>query len=142
MSGAGLRIGSFGTKIDIDLVQGENFPLTLKIRNPPTVDPVTGLITPGTSIDLTGSTLQSQIRRKALDSAILASFVVVIVDAVAGIVTLTLSATVTAGIRAGETLSDTLSHAVWDMKLIDSLGFPRPVCYGDVTILRRVTRGS
>lgn len=139
--GERVRIGSFGSPVDIDLSQGTDFPVTLTIRNPSTINPVTGEKILGTPVNLTGCQIEAQIRRRALDSGVLAIFEATIVNAVGGVVSLKLDSIVTTSIKAGETLKDALSNAVWDAKLIDSLGFKSPVCYGDVLILRTVTRG-
>ena len=129
-------IGYYGERLDLRVRQGATFgPIQATMRNP--VVPPAEL---GTPVDLTGCTIRGQIRRKALDVAIVASFAVTITNAVNGQYEFGLSSTTTTGITAGETLDSTQSKYVWDLELVDSSGRITPLYYGVVNVLREVTR--
>lgn len=129
-------IGYFGERMDLRIRQGATFgPIQATMR-----DPVVLPATIGTPVDLTGCTIRGQIRRKALDVAIIASFTVTITNAVNGQYEFGLSSTTTAGITAGETLDSSTSKYVWDLELVDATGRITPLYYGAVTVLREVTR--
>lgn len=129
-------IGYFGERLDLKIRQGATFgPIQATMRNP-VVPPATI----GTPVDLTGCTIRGQIRRKALDVAIVASFAVTITNAAAGQYEFGLSSATTAGITAGETLDSSTSKYVWDLELVDATGRITPLYYGAVTVLREVTR--
>ena len=129
-------IGYFGERLDLRIRQGATFgPIQATMRNP--VIPPAEI---GTPVNLTGCTIRGQIRRKALDVAIIASFAVTITNALNGQYEFSLSSATTAGITAGENLDSTASKYVWDLELVDSTGRITPLYYGAVTVLREVTR--
>lgn len=129
-------IGYFGERLDLRIRQGATFgPIQAVMRNPP-VSPATV----GTLVNLAGCTIRGQIRRKALDVAIIASFAVTITDSSKGEYEFGLSSATTSGITAGETLDSTTSRYVWDLELVDATGRITPLYYGTVTVLREVTR--
>jgi hypothetical protein len=123
-------LGYIGERLDLLVKQGSTlgpFPVELK-------DSV------GAAIDLTGCNIRGHIRRKALDTALVKSFNVVITDAAAGKFSFSLSDEETATIPAGEELKDRDSIYVWDMELEDSAGSVRPLYYGELKVFREVTR--
>jgi hypothetical protein len=122
-------IGSFGSKLNLNIRQGGTFDATATAKNPDT-----------TPINLTGATVRGQIRKKALDTAVVESFTCTITDAVNGVFTFGLTDEETAAIAAGEQPTEEASLYVWDMELEDSLGRVTPLFYGNVTVLREVTR--
>lgn len=124
------RIGSFGTRADLDIRQGATFgPLTLTFKNPD-----------GSAVNLTGCSLSGQIRKTALSASIVQAFSAAITNAAGGVATLTIDAAATAGIPAGESPAGVDSRYVYDVELVDSQGRVIPVLYGDVIVLREVTR--
>lgn len=124
------RIGTFGTRTDLDIRQGATFgPLTLTFKNPD-----------GSAVNLTGCSLTGQIRKQALSSTVVQAFTAAITDAAAGVATLTIDAVATAAIPAAETPISPDSRYVYDVELIDTQGRVIPVLYGDVVVLREVTR--
>jgi hypothetical protein len=129
-------IGYFGERLDIKIRQGATFgPIQATMRNP-----VVSPATIGTLVNLTGCTIRGQIRRKALDVAIIASFSVTITDAVNGEYEFGLTSSTTVAITAGEDIKSPTSKYVWDLELVDATGRITPLYYGDVTVLREVTR--
>lgn len=127
---ATLRIGSYGERMDVLLRQGGTFgPYTATMKNPD-----------GTAVDLTGCLIRGQLRKKALDTTIVATLDCAITNATGGVYTFGLSAATTAAIPAGEKVTDRASQYVWDLELVDSSGRVIPLYYGPVIILREVTR--
>lgn len=122
-------IGSFGSKLDLNIRQGATFSSIVTLQNPD--------LTP---IDLTGATVRGQIRKKALDTAVVEDFDVTLTDAVNGEFEFGLTDEATAAIAAGEQIAEPASLYVWDMELEDSLGRVTALFYGKVTVLREVTR--
>lgn len=122
-------IGNFGANLDLNIKQGSTFSATVTVTNPDS-----------SPVNLTGSSLRAQIRKLALDTAVVAQFVMQIVDAVNGVFTMTLSDTDTAAIITGEQLASTASKFVWDLEMVDSAGRVIPLMYGDVKVFREVTR--
>lgn len=123
-------IGSFGDRLDLNIKQGSTFgPMEVTATNPD-----------GSAMDLTACTVRGQIRKKALDTELVASFTCTITDAEEGRFSFTLSDETTADIEAGELPSLPASKYVYDMELADSQGNVIPLLYGNVTVLREVTR--
>lgn len=125
------KIGSIGAEMDLLIKQGGTFgPVTVTARNPD-----------NTPMDLTGCTVRGQIRKKALDTAVVATFVCTIAaDQVTnrGKFEFGLTDEVTAAIAADEQPAKSLF--VWDMELEDSAGRVIPLYYGQVEVFREVTR--
>jgi hypothetical protein len=125
------KIGSVGAELDLLIKQGGTFgPVTVTARNPD-----------ATAMDLTGCTVRGQIRKKALDSTVVASFVCTVdPDQVAnrGKFVFGLTDEVTAAIVADEQPAKSLF--VWDMELEDGAGRVTPLYHGQVTVFREVTR--
>jgi hypothetical protein len=123
-------LGYIGEKLDLLVKQGSTLgPFTVTLANPDTAP-----------VDLTGATLRAHLRKKALDSAKVAQFDVVVTDAAAGKFQFGMTDEATAAIPAGETLKDVASVYVWDMELEDASGRVLPLYYGDVKVFREVTR--
>jgi hypothetical protein len=124
------QLGYIGEKLNLLVRQGATLgPHSVTVRNPD--------LTP---VNLTGSTVRGQIRRKALDVAIIETLNVVVTDAVNGVFEFGLTATETAALVAGEGIGDANSKYVWDMEWEDSTGRILPLFYGDCTVFREVTR--
>lgn len=123
------RIGNLGSKLNLDIRQGGTFSATVTLTNPD-----------ATPVDLTGATVRGQLRKTALDAAVVATFDVTITDAVNGVFEYGLTDEDTAGITAGEQPTEDASLYVWDMELEDTLGRVTPLFYGTATVLREVTR--
>ena len=123
-------IQNYGERLDLRIRQGATFgPINATMNNPD-----------GSAVDLTGCTVRGQIRKKALDTAIVATFDCAITNATAGQYTFGLTAAITAGITAGETVELNASQYVWDLELLDASNRVTALYYGGVTVLREVTR--
>lgn len=123
-------LGKIGTQVDLLIKQGSTFgPMVATLTNPD--------LTP---VNLTACIIRGQIRKKALDATIVASFVVAITNEPGGVFEFGLTDEVTAIITADEIMQKPGSKYVWDMELEDSLGRVIPLYYGDVTVFREVTR--
>jgi hypothetical protein len=130
MSQAFPPIGSFGKQLDLNIRQGATFgPVTLTLKNPD-----------NSAVNLTGSTVRGQIRKRALDTDVVCAFGVTITDATGGVCTLNLTKEVTAAIQTAENPASPDSRYVYDVELLDSAGRVLPLLYGAVTVLREVTR--
>lgn len=125
------QIGFIGERLDIIVRQGTNlgpYLVTLSDKN-------------GLPIDLTGCTIQGQVRKNALDQgAPVASFEIAYTDRTAGKFTFGMPHAVTADIPAGEFQKDEASQYKWDMELLDSQGRKIPLYYGTFENFREVTR--
>ena len=122
-------LGSIGDKIDLLIKQGSTYgPMVATIKNPD--------LTP---VNLTSCLIRGQIRKKALDVAVVADFVVAITDEPGGVFEFSLTDEVTALITCDEIKEKPGSKYVWDMELEDALGRVIPLYYGDVTVFREVT---
>lgn len=124
------QIGSIGNRLDLLIRQGGTFgPVTDTLANPD-----------GSPVDLTGATIRGQIRKQPSDTAIVASFDVVITNALGGEYTFGLPASTTAGITAGADVTKPDSIYAWDIELQDTLGRVIPLHWGTVRVHREVTR--
>jgi hypothetical protein len=124
-------LGTFGEKYDLCIRQGATFgPIRAQMFNPDNVTPV----------NLTGATVRGQIRKKALDAAVVATLACVITDPLLGKYEFGLDVFVTTVLIAGDTPEDAKSQYAWDLELEDSLGRVTPLYYGKVSVLREVTR--
>lgn len=123
-------IQNYGERLDLKIRQGATFgPVTATMTNPD-----------GTAVNLTGCTIRGQIRQKALDTVIVATFDCTITNPTGGVYTFGLTSTVTAGISAAEKIDSAGSKYVWDLELVDASGRVTALYYGEVTVLREVTR--
>ena len=124
------QIGSIGERIDIILRQGSTLgPFAVTLTN-----------ADNSAVDLTGATIQGQVRKNALDTgAPVASFEITYTDRAAGKFSFGIPRTVTVNIPAGEYREDSASQYKWDMELIDSTGRCIPLYYGNFENFREVT---
>lgn len=122
-------IGTYGENLDLRVKQGSTFGATVIVTNPD-----------GTVMDLTACTVRGQIRRKALDTALIVAFTCAVTDAEAGTFTFGLTDEQTADIDAGETTAKPDSNYVYDIEVEDSVGGVTPLLYGKVVVFREVTR--
>ena len=125
------QIGFRGERLDLLVRQGATLgPFEVTLTNPN-----------DTPVNLTGCTIRGEVRKNALDGgAPVATFNVVIVDAVAGKFSFEIPYAVTATIRAGEFQKSEESMYQWDMELLDTLDRITPLYYGDFENFREVTR--
>jgi len=117
------EIGDYGAPLDLKVRQGADFRFTATI-----------------DVDLTGSVLRAQMRKRGLDATLVLTFTIVVTDAVNGAFEVTLTKAQTAALTCGETPDETASRYVWDLELEDALGRDTPLAYGVVRVLREVTR--
>ena len=123
-------IGTFGERLDLKIKQGSTFgPIRFELLNPD-----------DTPVDLTNCELRSQIRQDALDAMVVVSLNCEFTDPMQGKFQISLSDEQTRLIDAGESIHDVESRYVWDMELEDGLGRVIPMYYGQVSVLREVTR--
>jgi hypothetical protein len=123
-------LGFAGEEYTLLIRQGATFgPVTATMRNPDT-----------TPVDLTGCTIRGKIRKKALDAAVVATLTCTITNAVGGVYEFGLTDEQTAAIDAGEYMASSASKYVWDLEMEDAAGRVLPLYYGQVTVLREVTR--
>lgn len=126
------RIGYIGESLDLLIRQGADFgPYNATMINPDQ-----------SLVDLTGCTIRGQIRKHALDTAIVITFNTTVLNQITypGKYKFWLTNIQTAGLTTGETLASAESKFVWDLELLDSAGYVTPLYYGNVTIQREVTR--
>lgn len=125
------KIGSIGERLDIVLRQGSTLgPFIVTLTNPN-----------GTPVDLTGATIEGQVRKNATDSGTpVATFDIVYINRAAGQFSFGMSKAVTVLIPAGEYQQDEASQYKWDMELTDSLTRCIPLYYGNFENFREVTR--
>jgi hypothetical protein len=124
------QVGFRGERLDLLARQGATLgPFIVTLTNPD-LNPV----------NLTGCTIQGQVRQNALDATKVADFVVTIIDAVAGKFSFEIPHTVTALILAGEFQKDPKSIYQWDMELLDTSNRITPLYYGEYENFREVTR--
>ena len=126
-----MKISNIPQRVDFEVVQGSTFgPVTHTLKNPD-----------GSALDLTGSTVRGQVRKKPSDTAIAAAFDCALVPpATGGSYTFGLSAASTAALPAGVTLAEPASLYEYDIELVDSLGRVNPMLYGSLKVFREVTR--
>jgi hypothetical protein len=123
-------LSNVGQKVDFQIRQGSDFgPVKLTFTNPD-----------GTPVNLTGATLQAQIRKNVSDATQAASFTFNIVNAAQGIASMKLTSFQTAALQPGATIDDPGGRYIWDMELVDSSGSISSPMYGDLQVMREVTR--
>lgn len=125
------KIGSIGERLDIVLRQGSTLgPFIVTLTNPN-----------GTPVDLTGATIEGQVRKNATDAGTpVATFDIVYINRLAGQFSFGMSKATTVSIPAGEYQQDEASQYKWDMELTDSLTRCIPLYYGNFENFREVTR--
>lgn len=124
------QVGFKGERLDLQARQGATLgPFIVTLKNPD-----------NTPVNLTGCTIQGQVRKNALDADIAAEFVIAYIDRLEGKFSFEIPHTVTALMSAGEFQRDIDSQFQWDMELLDSLSRITPLYYGDYNNFREVTR--
>lgn len=127
---ATLVLGNIGERIDLRIRQGADFgPVRGTMTNPD-----------GSPVNLTGCTLRGMVKKKPSDTLPAATFAVTVTDALAGRYEFTLPNTATFNLKAGPRIDAPESAYVWDMEMLDSQGRVVPLYYGDVQVLREITR--
>lgn len=124
------QVGSRGKRLDIVARQGADVgPFVVTLSNPD-LSPV----------NLTGCTIQGQVRKNALDSVKAADFTITILDALIGKFSFSIPASVSKDIPAGEFQRSPESLYYWDMELLDSTNKTTPLYYGEYLNFREVSR--
>lgn len=124
------QLGYIGERLDLLIRQGATLgPFICTLSNPD-----------ASPVNLTGATIRGQIRKKAADTAVVATLSVIIMNPTGGQYSFALDAATTAGIVAGADITKPESVYLWDMELQDSLGRVIPLYWGDVRVHREVTR--
>lgn len=122
------KVGNIPAALDLDIYQGDTFRRTLTLR------------AAGELIDLTGCTARAQIRKTKKSETVVAEIELSILTPLAGEIEMVLEAPVAAAIPCGEKETDQASKYVWDLELVDSLGDPRTLFRGVVTVFAEATR--
>ena len=122
-------LGHIGEEMDLLIRQGATFgPHILTMTNPDS-----------SPVNLTGITFRGTIRKDAKSTvAHLITFEVI--NAVGGVVKMSMTDEETSLITAGPALSHADSKYVWDAEMQDALGSVIPLYYGKVSVFREVTR--
>lgn len=125
------QVGFRGERLDLLVRQGATLgPYIVTLSNPD-----------GSPVNLTGCTIQGQVRKNALDAGDpVASFEIVYIDRISGQFSFGISHESTAQIPAGEFQKDEESQYQWDMELLDSQSRIIPLYYGNFENFREVTR--
>jgi hypothetical protein len=126
-----------GVRWDHELRQGATWgPFKHTLRNPSTTFGV-----PGTLVDLTDCILRGQVRRKALDATVVATFNITYASPrTLGWYTFGLTDEQTAAITCGDKLTDAASLYEYDVELEDAAGNVMCLLYGDIRVKAEVTR--
>lgn len=126
-----LSLGYVGERLNLTIRQGATLgPFSVTLKNPD-----------ASPVDLTGSVIRGQIRKKALDATVVAELDGVLdANPATGVFTFGLTAGETGVLQAGEALTDAASVYVWDMEWRDAAGRILPLYYGAVSVFREVTR--
>lgn len=119
-------IGSIGERQDLLIQKGADYSVTVTLSNPD-----------GTPMDLTGSTVIAQMRKRS-DTDLVAAFTVVISNPTGGVFVFGLTHEQTTALVCGESLNEPKSQYVWGMKLQDVIGGITPLFYGVVSVAREV----
>lgn len=125
-------LGYWGEHADLYIRQGATFGthrLVLKQMD-------------GTAFPLTGCTPRGQIRRTGADATVIASFSFSVADEAGGLLDMSLTDEQTLQITAAEKPDAAASRYVYDVQLDTADGRVIPIAWGDVVVLRRVTRAA
>lgn len=125
------KFSNVGERWDLELRQGSSFgPVRHVLTNPDE-----------TPVNLTGCQVRGQIRRKALDTTVVATFVCTIApDPLLGWYEFALTDEATAAIPCGPTIADALSQFEYDIELEDAAGRVMCTLQGRVSVKPEVTR--
>lgn len=122
--------GTAGVRLDLIIRQGSSFGAgVFKLQNPD--------LTP---VLLSGFLFRGQMRKKALDTSVVATFDCSVVDAANGLWTFGMSLAKTTALTAGEQINSAASTYVYDIEMVDTLYRVLPIFYGNVQVQREVTR--
>lgn len=126
------KVSTLGERLDLELHQGASL---LPVRH-------TLLQSDGTTpVDLTGYQVRGQIRRTALDAAVVATFQCQLApDPTLGYYQFSLTDEQTAAITCGPKITDAASLYEWDIELEDPAGNVRCTFSGLVRVKAGVTR--
>lgn len=122
-------IGTIGDKVDLLIRQGATFgPYWIEI-----VDEA------GAPIDLTGCVVKASMRKEIGDAVPAAEFTIGY-NALEGKFSYMLTKAVTSALVAGATVKDPVGKNFWDCEITWLDGSVSPICYGDATVFREITR--
>lgn len=122
-------LGSIGSNLDLLIKQGATLgPFLVSMKD-----------SAGAPINLTGSTIKGQIKKKAKDTTPIANLQVQITNAVQGEYKFWLDPSETSSIPAADTIDNPGSVYVWDMYMTDSTGKVTALYYGESRVFRGVT---
>lgn len=125
------KVSALGRRLDLELHQGASL---LPVRHQL-------LQADGTPVDLTGAQVRGQIRRTALDGAVVAQFLTELAPNPAlGWYQFSLSDEQTAAIPCGAKITDPQSVYEWDIEVEDAIGRVRCAFWGTVRVKAGVTR--
>lgn len=126
------KVSTLGERLDLELHQGASLlPVRHTLLQPDGVTP----------LDLTGYVARGQIRRKALDATVVATFTTRIAPTpTEGWYEFLLTDEQTQAITCGDKLTDPESLYEWDMELEDPLGDVRCTFSGAVRVKAGTTR--
>jgi hypothetical protein len=116
--------------MNLQLQQGATFGLITATMSNPDLSPV----------NLTGCTIFGSIRKAATPDVIAAPITVVITAPLTGNYTFQVTAANTDLLTAGDALQSPGSQYIWDLFLKDASARVLNLYYGDVKVLRRVTK--
>ena len=125
-----MSVGTFGERLDLHIKQGSTFgPMRFEMVNPD-----------DTPVDLSNCEIRSQIRHQASDATVVVDIECQLSNPMLGKFEFSLSDEQTRMIDAGSSADEMQSRYVWDMELEDGAGRVIPLYYGNVLVLREVTR--
>lgn len=130
------KISNLGLRRDLELHQGASLrPVRLNVVRRPTPDAEPAIV------DLTGAQVRGQIRRKALDATVVATFQTRIAPVpTEGWVEFWLTDEQTAAIPCGDTLTDPASVYEYDIEIEDAAGEVDVALGGTCRVRPGVTR--
>lgn len=125
-----ITLGNLGEELNLKIRQGASFgPFRAQMKN-----------ADASIVNLTGCTIRGQLRKKALDAAVVATLVCTITDPLLGKYEFGMPVAATTLLPAGEQLSASESQYVFDIELLTATGEVIPLYYGKVQNFREVTR--
>jgi hypothetical protein len=125
-----LVLGTFGEELTLKIRQGATLgPFTASVKNPD-----------GSPVDLTGSIIRGQIRKRANDTEVVATLTITIDPGTGGTYSITMPWSETAALACGDSINASASQYVHDIEWQDASGKVLPLYYGKVLVFREVTR--